>query len=61
MLAYFEQRYSPRNMVLAAAGNVDFDALLRAGRAVLRRLAGVRCSARNCTPAAAAHRLSSHS
>jgi predicted Zn-dependent peptidase len=29
MLAYFEQRYSPRNMVLAAAGNVDFDALVR--------------------------------
>jgi predicted Zn-dependent peptidase len=29
MLAYFEQRYSPRNMVLAAAGNVDWDALLQ--------------------------------
>jgi predicted Zn-dependent peptidase len=28
MLAYFEQRYSPRNMVLAAAGNVDFDSLV---------------------------------
>jgi predicted Zn-dependent peptidase len=28
MLAYFDQRYSPRNMVLAAAGNVDWDALL---------------------------------
>jgi predicted Zn-dependent peptidase len=28
MLAYFEERYSPRNMVLAAAGNVDFDALI---------------------------------
>ena len=28
MLAYFEQRYSPRNMVLAAAGNVDFDRLI---------------------------------
>ena len=28
MLAYFEQRYSPRNMVLAAAGNVDFDSLI---------------------------------
>jgi predicted Zn-dependent peptidase len=27
MLAYFERRYSPRNMVLSAAGNVDFDAL----------------------------------
>jgi predicted Zn-dependent peptidase len=29
MLAYFEQRYSPRNMVLAAGGNVDFDALIQ--------------------------------
>jgi predicted Zn-dependent peptidase len=28
MLAYFEQRYSPKNMVLAAAGNVDFDSLV---------------------------------
>src|SRR6476659_4749239 len=28
MLAYFEQRYSPKNMVLAAAGNVDFDSLM---------------------------------
>jgi predicted Zn-dependent peptidase len=30
MLAYFEQRYSPRNMVLAAAGAVDFDRLIQA-------------------------------
>lgn len=28
MLSYFEQRYSPRNMILAAAGNVDFDSLI---------------------------------
>jgi len=28
MLAYFEQRYSPRNIVLAAAGNVEFDSLV---------------------------------
>lgn len=28
MMAYFEQRYSPRNMVLAAAGNVAFDDLV---------------------------------
>lgn len=28
MLAYFERRYSPRNMVLAAAGNVNFDSLV---------------------------------
>jgi predicted Zn-dependent peptidase len=28
MLAYFEQRYSPKNMVLAASGNVDFDSLI---------------------------------
>src|SRR5688572_10169758 len=27
MLHYFERRYSPTNMVLAAAGNIDFDAL----------------------------------
>lgn len=30
MLAYFEKRYSPRNIVLAAAGNVDFAGLIRA-------------------------------
>src|SRR4030095_1728620 len=29
MLAYFQERYSPRNMVLTAAGNVDWDGLLR--------------------------------
>ncbi|MCI0360316.1 MAG: insulinase family protein [Planctomycetaceae bacterium] len=29
MLAYFQERYSPRNMVLIAAGNVDWDGLLR--------------------------------
>ena len=29
MMAYFERRYSPGNMVLAAAGNVNFDALIR--------------------------------
>ncbi len=28
MLGYFEQRYSPKNMVLAAAGNVEFDSLI---------------------------------
>jgi len=28
MLHYFERRYSPRNMVLAAAGNVNFDSLI---------------------------------
>lgn len=28
MLRYFERRYSPANMVLAAAGNLDFDALI---------------------------------
>src|SRR5262245_19617243 len=28
MLAYFEQRYSPKNIVLSAPGNVDFDALV---------------------------------
>ncbi len=30
MLAYFETRYSPGNIVLAAGGNVDFDALVDA-------------------------------
>jgi predicted Zn-dependent peptidase len=29
MLAYFQQRYSPRNMVLSAAGNVQWDELLK--------------------------------
>jgi predicted Zn-dependent peptidase len=29
MIEYFRQRYSPRNIVLAAAGNVDFDRLVR--------------------------------
>ncbi|QDS93010.1 Insulinase (Peptidase family M16) [Roseimaritima multifibrata] len=29
MRAYFEQRYQPSNMVLAASGNVDFDALVQ--------------------------------
>lgn len=29
MLHYFERRYSPRNMVLAAAGNVEFDSLIK--------------------------------
>jgi len=29
MRAYFEQRYQPANMVLAAAGNVDFEDLVR--------------------------------
>jgi predicted Zn-dependent peptidase len=28
MLGYFEQRYSPKNMVLAASGNLDFDSLI---------------------------------
>ncbi|QDU31084.1 Insulinase (Peptidase family M16) [Anatilimnocola aggregata] len=29
MLAYFEQRYSPQNIILSAAGNVDFEQLIR--------------------------------
>lgn len=32
MLDYFRQRYSPRNMVLAAAGNVQWDDLVRQAR-----------------------------
>lgn len=31
MLRYFQSRYSPRNIVLAAAGNVDFDRLIEQG------------------------------
>jgi predicted Zn-dependent peptidase len=30
MLEYFETRYSPKNIVLAAAGNIDFDSLVDA-------------------------------
>lgn len=30
MKAYFQQRYSPKNMALVAAGKVDFDALVKA-------------------------------
>ncbi|HIA20705.1 MAG TPA: insulinase family protein, partial [Planctomycetaceae bacterium] len=29
MGSYFQQRYSPGNMILSAAGNVDFDALVK--------------------------------
>ncbi len=29
MASYFQQRYSPGNMVLSAAGNIDFDALVQ--------------------------------
>ena len=32
MLDYFRQRYSPRNMLLAAAGNVQWDDLVRQAR-----------------------------
>jgi predicted Zn-dependent peptidase len=32
MRSYFQQRYSPRNIVLAAAGNVDFDQLVEHAR-----------------------------
>lgn len=28
MMGYFQERYSPRNIVLSAAGNVDFDGLI---------------------------------
>jgi predicted Zn-dependent peptidase len=33
MRAYFERRYSPHNVVLAAAGRIDFDALVRRAEA----------------------------
>jgi predicted Zn-dependent peptidase len=33
MLAYFQSRYSPRNIVLAAAGNVDFQRLIEQAHA----------------------------
>lgn len=32
MRSYFQQRYSPGNIVLAAAGNVDFNALVEAAK-----------------------------
>ena len=32
MLAYFHRRYSPGNVVLAAAGKIDFDGLIAAAR-----------------------------
>jgi predicted Zn-dependent peptidase len=37
MLAYFEQRYSPKNIVLSAAGNIAWDALLKAAEAACGR------------------------
>lgn len=50
MRQYFEERYSPSNMTLVAAGNVDFDGLIR--------VASEKCGAwpkidapRNATPA----------
>ncbi len=33
MREYFQQRYAPNNMILAAAGNVDFDQLVRLAEA----------------------------
>jgi predicted Zn-dependent peptidase len=54
MRGYFERRYAPNNMTLAAAGNVDFDRLVR--------LAERQCGTWNpqpvqrLTPRAAAHR-----
>ena len=36
MGAYFRQRYSPQNMVLVAAGNVNFDSLVRTATAATR-------------------------
>ena len=59
MLAYFEQRYSPRNMVLAAAGNVDFDSLILQAQNYCGRWAMF--DAPRACPLAAADRLSSAS
>ena len=39
MREYFAQRYVPNNMILAAAGNVDFDRSGATGRAAVRDLA----------------------
>ena len=50
MRDYFRRRYSPGNIVLAAAGRVDFDALVAAGRAVLRRLGTASAGARSSRP-----------
>ena len=45
MREYFDTRYSPGNIVLAAAGRIDFDALVDIGRAMLRPLAADRHAA----------------
>jgi predicted Zn-dependent peptidase len=37
MLAYFEERYSPKNMVLSVAGNIDWDSLLKSAESICGR------------------------
>ncbi len=52
MRGYFERRYAPNNMTLAAAGNVDFERLGATGRAAVRHVA----PAASATPDAAGRR-----
>ena len=60
MRAYFQRRYSPENITLAAAGRIDFDGLVAAAAASLRPLGARRqLAAGRAGPAAA--RLSSRS
>lgn len=54
MRAYFQQRYSPGNMTLAAAGNVDFDALIRNAERLCGKWSA--CDAPRNTPNAASRR-----
>ena len=51
MRAYFKRRYSPENILLAAAGRIDFDRLVAARRAGLRPLAARANVSRRVEPA----------
>jgi predicted Zn-dependent peptidase len=54
MMEYFRQRYSPRNIVLVASGNVDFDALISLADRCCGRWPSFAASRE--TPRAAPHR-----
>jgi predicted Zn-dependent peptidase len=51
MRAYFEVRYSPRNIVLAAAGKVDFDQLVAAAEKYCGHWAPFEAPRKHSTPA----------
>ncbi len=53
MREYLQRRYSPGNIVLAAAGRIDFDALVADGPSVLRRLGAGSPTAATIEPARA--------